>query len=38
MEEIPKTNGLSHLICVMLLQASASFSDSCVALLGPSMP
>lgn len=36
MEETPKINGLSHLIFLMFLQASASFSDSSVALLGPS--
>lgn len=36
MEEIPKINGFSCLISLMFLQASASFSDSCVALLGPS--
>lgn len=36
MEETPKVNGLSYIIFLMFLQASASFSHSCVALLGPS--
>lgn len=35
-EEVPKSDGLSRPLYFMFLQAAACFSDSCVALLGPS--